>query len=38
MLLGHIQPDKIQQIGENIVDTRTPFAVLSAFDHLRAPV
>jgi uncharacterized protein (DUF362 family) len=38
MLLGHIQPEKIQQIGESIADTRTPFAVLSAFDHLRAPI
>lgn len=38
MLLGHIQTEKIQQIGESIADTRTPFAVLSAFDHLRAPV
>jgi uncharacterized protein (DUF362 family) len=38
MLLGHIQPEKIQQIGESIAVTRTPFAVLSAFDHLRAPV
>lgn len=37
MLLGHIQPEKIQQIGESVADTRTPFAVLSAFDHLRAP-
>jgi uncharacterized protein (DUF362 family) len=37
MLLGHIQPEKIQQIGESVAATQTPFAVLSAFDHLRSP-
>jgi uncharacterized protein (DUF362 family) len=35
-LLGHIQPEKIQQIGESISHTRTPFAVLEAFNHLRS--
>ncbi|HXC32512.1 MAG TPA: DUF362 domain-containing protein [Verrucomicrobiae bacterium] len=36
-LLGHIQPDRIQQIGESLSDTRKPFSVLPAFDHLRSP-
>src|SRR5271154_1647618 len=35
-LLGHIQPGQIQQIGESISSTTTPFAVLRAFDHLRS--
>jgi uncharacterized protein (DUF362 family) len=35
-LLGHIQPDKIQQIGESISSTLTPFSVLDAFKHLKA--
>jgi uncharacterized protein (DUF362 family) len=30
-LLGHLKVDKIQQLGENIADVRTPFAVLEAF-------
>src|ERR1019366_1498178 len=34
-LLGHIQPDKIRQLGETIESTCTPFAVLEAFNHLR---
>jgi uncharacterized protein (DUF362 family) len=34
-LLGHIQKAKIQQIGESIEQTCTPFAVLEAFRHLR---
>jgi len=34
MLLGHIHSDKIQQIGESIESSRTPFAVLRAFRHL----
>lgn len=34
-LMGHIVPEKIQQIGESIESTRTPFAVLDAFRHLR---
>jgi uncharacterized protein (DUF362 family) len=36
-LLGHIQPDRIQQIGESLSDTRKPFSVLPAFAHLRSP-
>jgi len=35
-LLGHIRPDRIHQIGESISSTRTPFAVLEAFSHLRS--
>jgi uncharacterized protein (DUF362 family) len=35
-LLGHIRPEKIHQLGESVEDTRTPFAVLDAFRHLRA--
>lgn len=35
-LLGHIQPDRIQQIGESVSDTRKPFSVLPAFDSLRS--
>ena len=34
-LLGHIQPDQISQLGETIESTRTPFAVLENFEHLR---
>ncbi|HLJ23827.1 MAG TPA: DUF362 domain-containing protein [Candidatus Acidoferrales bacterium] len=34
-LLGHIRPEKISQLGETIESTRTPFAVLEAFDYLR---
>ena len=34
MLLGHIHSDKIQQIGESLESSRTPFAVLRAFRHL----
>jgi uncharacterized protein (DUF362 family) len=30
-LLGHLKPDKIQQLGESIAKVRTPFAVLRAF-------
>jgi uncharacterized protein (DUF362 family) len=33
-LLGHLKTDKIQQLGENIADVRTPFAVLEAFRSL----
>jgi uncharacterized protein (DUF362 family) len=35
-LLGHIRPDQIQQIGESISSTCTPFAVLDAFKHLKS--
>ncbi len=34
-LLGHIEAQKIRQLGESIERTRTPFAVLEAFRHLR---
>jgi len=34
-LLGHMQIGQIQQIGESISNTRTPFAVLNVFNHLR---
>jgi uncharacterized protein (DUF362 family) len=34
ILLGHIQPDKIQQLGESIASVRTPFSVLDNFKHL----
>jgi uncharacterized protein (DUF362 family) len=36
-LLGHAGPDKIQQIGESVADTRKPFSLLPAFNHLRSP-
>jgi uncharacterized protein (DUF362 family) len=36
-MLGHLQADKIQQVGENIVDVRQPFAVLREFQRLIAP-
>jgi uncharacterized protein (DUF362 family) len=35
-LLGHLNPDKIQQTGESIASVRTPFAVLDAFRNLAA--
>jgi uncharacterized protein (DUF362 family) len=38
MLLGHIQPEKIQQVGESIEATRTPFAVLESFRHLSSTI
>jgi uncharacterized protein (DUF362 family) len=34
-LLGHIEREKIRQIGESVASCRTPFAVLDAFRHLR---
>jgi len=33
-LLGHLQVDKIQQVGEQIASVRTPFAVLPEFQSL----
>jgi uncharacterized protein (DUF362 family) len=33
-LLGHVNTDKIQQLGESIASARTPFAVLEAFQGL----
>ena len=32
-MLGHINPDKIQQLGEPISSVRTPFSVLPAFQN-----
>jgi len=34
ILLGHIQPDKIQKLGESVASVRTPFSVLDNFKHL----
>lgn len=34
-LLGHIDPQKIRQLGESIADVRNPFTVLKQFRHLR---
>lgn len=36
-LLGHIQPDKIQQLGERLESVRTRFAVLESFQRLTDP-
>ncbi|MGC1903960.1 MAG: DUF362 domain-containing protein [Candidatus Acidiferrum sp.] len=36
-MLGHLQADKIQQVGESIVAVRQPFAVLPEFQRLIAP-
>jgi uncharacterized protein (DUF362 family) len=36
-LLGHINPSKIQQLGESIARVRTPFALLPTFDALAEP-
>jgi len=33
-LLGHIERDKIQQLGESVESVMTPFAVLEEFRHL----
>jgi len=33
-LLGHVNTDKIQQLGESVASVRTPFAVLQAFQGL----
>jgi len=35
-LLGHVQPEKIRQLGESVESARTPFAVLPAFQKLVA--
>jgi len=37
-LLGHMGVDKIRQLGDSIESTRTPFAVLEAFRHIRQEV
>lgn len=34
-LLGHLNADKIEQLGESIASVTTPFAVLKEFDRLR---
>ncbi len=34
-LLGHLNDDKIQQLGESVGSVRTPFQVLESFRHLR---
>lgn len=34
-MLGHIEPSKIQQLGEPIASARTPFAVVPEFQALR---
>jgi uncharacterized protein (DUF362 family) len=34
-LLGHLNADKIEQLGESIESVRTPFAVLKEFEKLR---
>jgi uncharacterized protein (DUF362 family) len=36
VLLGHLQEEKIQQLGESVASVVTPFAVLPAFQHLVA--
>ena len=36
-MLGHLDPAKIQQLGEKVASVRTPFAVLDAFKSLRDP-
>jgi uncharacterized protein (DUF362 family) len=36
-MLGHVDPAKIQQLGETVPSVRTPFAVLDAFHSLREP-
>jgi len=36
-MLGHLDPEKIQQLGENVASVRTPFAILHAFRSLVEP-
>ena len=36
-MLGHLNPMKIQQLGETVASVRTPFAVLDDFKVLREP-
>ena len=36
-MLGHLQAEKIQQLGESVADVRTPFAVLDDFRYLLEP-
>jgi len=35
LLLGHLQDEKIRQLGESIASVRTPFAVMEAFNRLK---
>jgi hypothetical protein len=35
-LLGHLNPQKIRQLGESVASVRIPFAVLPAFRKLVA--
>jgi uncharacterized protein (DUF362 family) len=35
-MIGHLDPQKIQQLGEPVESVRTPFAVLSEFRRLVA--
>jgi uncharacterized protein (DUF362 family) len=37
-LLGHMDPEKIRQLGESIASVRNPFSVLRQFRHLRQDV
>jgi uncharacterized protein (DUF362 family) len=37
-LLGHMDPEKIRQLGESIASVRNPFSVLHQFRHLRQDV
>jgi len=34
-MLGHIEPTKIQQIGESVESVRTSFSVVKEFEHLK---
>lgn len=36
LLLGHMQTEKIEQLGEKVVNVRKPFKILPAFEGLRA--
>jgi uncharacterized protein (DUF362 family) len=36
VLLGHLRPENIRQLGESVASVRTPFAVLPAFQRLVA--
>jgi len=36
VLLGHLNPEKIRQLGESVASVRTPFALLPAFGKLVA--
>jgi uncharacterized protein (DUF362 family) len=36
-LLGHLEQERIEQLGESIADVRTPFALLKEFNKLAEP-